>query len=345
MKALVCEVCSGNELVKDEGLYTCQYCGTKFTVEEMKNLFVKGTVDVKGTVKIDESNELSNLYELARRAKENSNYEDGSKYYDMILLKDASSWEAYFYSVYFKQYKSTIEEICSAINTVKNCLEGVLNLVKENVEDDDLRKKAVDEIGAKCIALSMIFTTAAKNHYEGIAWEVNHYYIQDYRDRALSSVYLIYYYGDTVINVMGEDLSELACSCWEAGINLHNIVMPKLNNKELHVEQIQKYTDKIKNYNPTYETPESTGACYIATCAYGTYDCPSVWILRRYRDFYLQKSHIGKIFVRIYYLISPRMVALLGNNKTFRAISRIVLKKLIDRLKRKGFSDMPYRDE
>ena len=24
--------------------------------------------------------------------------------------------------------------------------------------------------------------------------------------------------------------------------------------------------------------------CYVATCVYGSYDCPEVWVLRRFRD-------------------------------------------------------------
>lgn len=25
--------------------------------------------------------------------------------------------------------------------------------------------------------------------------------------------------------------------------------------------------------------------CYVATCVYGSYDCPEVWTLRRFRDY------------------------------------------------------------
>ena len=65
-------------------------------------MMVEGTVDVKGTVKVDTSDELKNLYEIARRAKDSDNYENAAKYYDMILVKDPQSWEANFYVVYFK---------------------------------------------------------------------------------------------------------------------------------------------------------------------------------------------------------------------------------------------------
>ena len=38
MKAMVCEMCGSTELVKQNGMYVCQYCGTKYSVEEAKKL-------------------------------------------------------------------------------------------------------------------------------------------------------------------------------------------------------------------------------------------------------------------------------------------------------------------
>ena len=32
---LKCEMCSSNDLVKKDGFYQCQYCGTKYYIEEM----------------------------------------------------------------------------------------------------------------------------------------------------------------------------------------------------------------------------------------------------------------------------------------------------------------------
>ena len=70
MNALVCEMCGSNNVIKQDGCFVCQMCGTKYSVEEAKKMMIEGTVDVSGsTVKVDTSDELQNLYELARRAK------------------------------------------------------------------------------------------------------------------------------------------------------------------------------------------------------------------------------------------------------------------------------------
>ncbi|MBQ3501749.1 MAG: TFIIB-type zinc finger domain-containing protein, partial [Oscillospiraceae bacterium] len=32
MKSMTCEMCGNNDLVKQDGYFVCQYCGTKYTV-------------------------------------------------------------------------------------------------------------------------------------------------------------------------------------------------------------------------------------------------------------------------------------------------------------------------
>ena len=42
----------------------------------------------------------------------------------------------------------------------------------------------------------------------------------------------------------------------------------------------------------------SSGGCYVATAVYGSYDCPQVWTLRRYRDYTLAETWYGRAFIR-----------------------------------------------
>lgn len=125
MKALKCEMCGSNDVVKQDGLYVCQNCGTKYTVEEARKMMIEGTVDVQGTVKVDTSDELKNLYEVARRAKDTGNSENALKYYDMILVKDPNSWEAQFYVVYYRARLCRVAEIESAAKSLKKSLPSV----------------------------------------------------------------------------------------------------------------------------------------------------------------------------------------------------------------------------
>ena len=88
----------------------------------------------------------------------------------------------------------------------------------------------------------------------------------------------------------------------------------------------------------------SSGGCYIATCVYGSYDCPEVWVLRRYRDFTLAKTWYGRAFIRTYYAISPTVVHIFGKTKVFQKFWRCKLNRFVLKLKQSGYEDTPYKD-
>ena len=87
-----------------------------------------------------------------------------------------------------------------------------------------------------------------------------------------------------------------------------------------------------------------SGHCYVATCAYGSYDCPEVWTLRRFRDERLSASAPGRLFIRLYYLASPALVRAFGGSEAFRSAVRRPLDRFVARLRREGFSGEPYED-
>jgi len=86
------------------------------------------------------------------------------------------------------------------------------------------------------------------------------------------------------------------------------------------------------------------GGCYVATAVYGSYDCPQVWTLRRYRDFSLAKTWYGRAFIRIYYAISPVLVKWFGYRKWFVNFWKGKLDKMVIKLQAKGFESTPYED-
>ena len=98
------------------------------------------------------------------------------------------------------------------------------------------------------------------------------------------------------------------------------------------------------NYSSSRSSSSNSG-CYIATCIYGSYDCPQVWTLRRYRDYYLDEHWWGRLFIKIYYAISPTLVKWFGNTKWFKKLFRNFLEKKLTKLKEKKYEDTPYNDK
>ena len=87
-----------------------------------------------------------------------------------------------------------------------------------------------------------------------------------------------------------------------------------------------------------------SGGCYVATCVYGSYDCPQVWTLRRFRDNTLANSVLGRAFIRTYYAISPTIVHWFGNTQWFQKLWRGPLDKLVSKLQADGVESTPYND-
>ena len=86
MKAIVCELCGSNDIIKQDGLYVCQHCGTKYSLEEAKKLL--------GTVKIDRSEEFEKYMELARACMANDDIKNAKTYYAKVLNLDPANIEA-----------------------------------------------------------------------------------------------------------------------------------------------------------------------------------------------------------------------------------------------------------
>ena len=259
MKALVCELCGGNDLVKQDGYFVCQHCGTKYTVEEARKLM--------GTVKIDDSEEIRNLYTVARRAKDDRSYELAQQHYERLLVKDPSNWEPNYFSVYLKAIEVGVENVRSAAISVTNCEDTVLKLIRDNIDNEEEREEAVSEVAACCIRLAKKFFAKVQNAYDDVSvadvndWEPHRL---QYLGRALEARDIVYYCGDYIEDLFGSSYTkDFAVPCWKVAVDLHEKTLseykkrkenPKFKTQAENEEEINQYKLKISKYDPTYKT-------------------------------------------------------------------------------------------
>lgn len=90
--------------------------------------------------------------------------------------------------------------------------------------------------------------------------------------------------------------------------------------------------------------PSAKKGCYIATAIYGSYDCPEVRVLRRYRDSVLSSKPLGMAFIKLYYAVSPTVVKLFGSSKAFNSFWKKRLDRIVFKLQSGGISSGEYRD-
>ena len=124
----------------------------------------------------------------------------------------------------------------------------------------------------------------------------------------------------------------------------------------LGLADAKTWVESYKNYNleepqkfepatfSTQQTANKSG-CYVATCVYGSYDCPQVWTLRRYRDDTLGSTWYGRLFIRAYYAISPTLVKWFGKTNWFKKLWKGNLDRMVAKLQSNGVEDTPYVDK
>ena len=301
MKQMKCEMCGGTDLIKQDGVFVCQSCGLKYSVEEIRSMMIEGTVDVQGTVKVDNSAFVEKYLANARRAYDKEDWEEVEKYYNMVEQNAPNNMEAVFFSAFGKTMLAMTDDDYYKKQQKFTVLIKSISVINDYYELTTEDKKAVltkiSEAVAKMYNVTFVYNTQAGAGVGGNAWHKN----------------LL----NQVKNAYITELNQIA--------SVHN---------EPYIQEL------IAKMNAL----QTAGGCYVATCVYGSYDCPQVWTLRRYRDYTLAESWYGRAFIRTYYAISPTIVKWFGSTEWFKNLWQNKLDKMVSKLRSNGVEDTPYQD-
>jgi hypothetical protein len=94
MKAMICEMCNGTNILKQDGVFVCQNCGCKYTLDEARKLIIDGPVEVHGKVSVDGIGSVDNYLKLAKRYEDNEEYDRAVQYYEKAFEVDSLNEEA-----------------------------------------------------------------------------------------------------------------------------------------------------------------------------------------------------------------------------------------------------------
>lgn len=139
MKQLTCEMCGGTDLIKQDGVFVCQNCGMKYSVEEAKKMMIEGTVDVQGTVKIDDSDDVENYLKNARKACKNEDWSSAEKYYSLVEQYVPSNLETTFFQLYCRAMNQLYKTDYFGRERTFNALEktiSTMHLIYNNTSED-----------------------------------------------------------------------------------------------------------------------------------------------------------------------------------------------------------------
>lgn len=343
MNQLKCEMCGSTDLIKQDGYFVCQMCGTKYSVEEAKKMMIEGTVDVTGTVSIDNSSLVSKSLMNARRARQKEDWEEVEKYYNLVEQNDPTNIEAIFYSAYGKAMLSMVDGDIYKRQQIFGVFCNSISVIDDNynIEKSEENVQVIREMNDclfKMYNTSFVYQTQTGAY--GI--ETNN----------KNETYFLFYkvaigFIESIENILKVDNKVEYLKIIYA--QYKHIIDNRGVNKNVRNEYREKAIElgkKIASIDSTFEVEEikEPGGCYVATCVYGSYDCPEVWTLRRYRDYDLASTWYGRAFIRTYYAISPTIVKWFGHTNWFKKMWKGKLDRMVNKLNARGVEDTPYKD-
>jgi hypothetical protein len=80
--------------------------------------------------------------------------------------------------------------------------------------------------------------------------------------------------------------------------------------------------------------PTDNGPCFIATAAYYPFGTTQLSVLRNWRDSTLVRTRRGRVFIRVYYLLSPSIAWLVGRSEKLRRVVRCFLDQIVENILR-----------
>ena len=371
MKQIVCEMCGSTDIQKEGGVFVCRGCGCKYSLEEAKKLMVE----------VENSPKLDNLYDRARKSLEVEDYAHASEYYKQILDEKPDDWEAYFYFYLYETATFTNGEAATVASKLSKTIPSAYDIAIKNCDAEEateriktITTRAVDRIAyiaatAESLLQSFEDKLSSKTSFAENSVNLDLYaeMLPTGQSTLVACSSALDTIDEKIISISNEN-SVIApdvykeCSLYirrkhYAIVSLY-FVYSQLYVKDgkgylFKLEYIRECIQKVKKLDPSFEpsqqvqnalNPSSSSGCYVATAVYGSYDCPQVWTLRRFRDYTLAETWYDRAFIRTYYAISPTLVRWFGHTDWFKKMWKGKLDRMVADLQAKGVEDTPYED-
>lgn len=163
MKKIVCELCEGTEFTKENGMFVCHGCGTRYTVEEAKSMMREVEGDAPAVTPAapapapvmpavnPNQQQIDNFLLLATNAYEADNRQEAENYCNQAISLDAMNYKAWFLKGKAVGWSSTSKK--PRVEEAAHSFCKAIDFAPEE-EKEELKSQAVDEL--KRLGIAMI---------------------------------------------------------------------------------------------------------------------------------------------------------------------------------------------
>ena len=297
----------------------CPGCGQPISLDESREfgfcnycgtkvMVDKTIVEHRGSVKIDNSEMVQKFLENAHRALSKQDWDEVEKYYNLVEQNAPHNMEAVFFSAYGKAMSSLISQDYFKRQQIFQVLNNSISVINDYYEVTDEDKEAVLRMIMQHLrTMTSVTYVFNPQNYAGVGSKI--------------------WTKNLIVSVMQAYMTEL-----RQIQAVHN---------DAYIGELIPPTDELI----ASLSAKKSGGCYVATCVYGSYDCPQVWTLRRYRDDTLATTWYGRAFIRTYYAISPTLVKWFGKTRWFKKLWQGKLDRMVKKLNDEGVESTPYEDK
>ncbi len=200
---------------------------------------------------------------LARVAREEDNTEDAKRYYDTVRTEEPENGEAKFFYQFFALLEGKNGELATRFERLCNVVPNSIKQIASSADSDDEKLAIV-----KAITEAFVPKT----------WSLNRYMNQltvgtgNERQRVLpasdissvngNGILTLYALGDTIEQCFGSNMAYMtyAVMAWKEAITLQQKWYSVIKDTSLP----EKYTNKVKAIDPSYEMPKKAGCIDLA---------------------------------------------------------------------------------
>ena len=211
---------------------------------------------------INNESNPENIRTVARRAHHDRNTDLAKYYFNKLLIVDPSSWEAYFYTLYYDIMTCRTGKIAEKCENMISGMETALQMMFDSVTDPTQRRNNMHQIAVDFMVLEDNLTEKIFDEYERSK-------NADYTD------YIVYYsavaicageYCAVMYKVFGNAEVPLYYDCWCKTVDMFSTAIKNLKKKygafvTLNVIRTmknvaRKHIENIRKYNPSYVKPK-----------------------------------------------------------------------------------------